>query len=91
VSKQIKLCNQQYHVNFYNNKRPITETSVSQIEHKRHFDIIEVIETESQAMLTTPTEHNFQDAFKKLQKRWEQCIHTEGDYLEGDGGQHTQS
>jgi hypothetical protein len=30
-----------------------------------HFYIIEVIEAESQAVLNTLTEHNFQDAFKK--------------------------
>jgi hypothetical protein len=29
------------------------------------FDTIEVIEAESQAVLNTFTEHNFQDAFKK--------------------------
>jgi hypothetical protein len=33
----------------------------------RHFDTVEVIETESQAMLNTLTEHDFQDAFKKWQ------------------------
>jgi hypothetical protein len=31
----------------------------------RHFDAYEVIEAESQAVLNTVTEHNFQDAFKK--------------------------
>jgi transposase len=30
-----------------------------------HFDTVEVIESESQAVLNTLTEHNFQDAFKK--------------------------
>jgi hypothetical protein len=44
----------------------------------RQFDTTEVIETESQAMLNTHTEHDFQDAFKKCQKRWERCISTEG-------------
>jgi hypothetical protein len=47
----------------------------------RHFDTTEVIEADSQAMLNTHTEHDFQDAFKKSQKCWE------GDYFEGDGGQ----
>jgi hypothetical protein len=51
------------------------------------FDTIEVTEAESQAVLNTFTEHNFQDAFKKWQKCWEQCIHVEGDYSEVDGGQ----
>jgi hypothetical protein len=30
-----------------------------------HFDIIEVIEAESQALLNTLPEHDFQDVFKK--------------------------
>jgi hypothetical protein len=32
----------------------------------RHSDSIEVIEAESQAVLNTLTEHDFQDAFKKV-------------------------
>jgi hypothetical protein len=39
----------------------------------RHFDTIEVIEAESQAMLNTLTEHGFLDAFKYWQKRWKRC------------------
>jgi hypothetical protein len=31
-----------------------------------HFDTIEVIEAESQAVLNSLTEHDFQDAFKKF-------------------------
>jgi hypothetical protein len=31
-----------------------------------HFDITKVLETESQALLNTLTEHDFQDAFKKM-------------------------
>jgi hypothetical protein len=34
----------------------------------RHFHPIEVIEAESQAVLNTLTEHDFQDAFKEWQK-----------------------
>jgi hypothetical protein len=37
----------------------------------RHFDTTDVIEAESQAVLNTFTEHNFQDALQKWQKRWE--------------------
>jgi hypothetical protein len=36
-----------------------------------HFDTIEVIEAESQAVLNTHTEHDIWDAFKKWQKCWE--------------------
>jgi hypothetical protein len=35
----------------------------------RHFDTTEVMEAESQAVLNILTEHDFQDAFKKWQKR----------------------
>jgi hypothetical protein len=31
-----------------------------------HFDTTELIEAESQAVLNTPTEHDFQDALKKM-------------------------
>jgi hypothetical protein len=44
-----------------------------------------VIEAESQAVLNTLTEHDFQDAFRKGLKRWERCIRAGGDYLEGGG------
>jgi hypothetical protein len=47
----------------------------------RRFDTIEVIEAESQGVLNTLTEHDFQDAFKKWQRHWEWC------YFEGDSGQ----
>jgi hypothetical protein len=45
----------------------------------RHFDTVEVIEAESQAVLNTLTEHDSQDAFTKRHKRWERCIHAEVD------------
>jgi hypothetical protein len=45
-----------------------------------------MIETESQAVMNTFTEHDFQDTLKKWQKGWERCIRAEGDYFEGDGG-----
>jgi hypothetical protein len=34
----------------------------------RHFDITEVIDSESQAVLNTLTEYDFLDAFKKVEK-----------------------
>jgi hypothetical protein len=40
----------------------------------RHFDTAEVMEAESQEVLNTLTEHDFQDAVKKWQKRWERCL-----------------
>jgi hypothetical protein len=53
----------------------------------RHFDTIEVIEAESQAVLNILTEHDLQDAFKKWQKRCKRYLREEGDYFEGDSGQ----
>jgi hypothetical protein len=41
-----------------------------------------VIEAELQAVLNILTEHNFQDAFKRWQKCWEQRICVERDYFE---------
>jgi hypothetical protein len=38
-------------------------------------------------VLNTFTEHDFQDAFTKWQKRWEQWIRAEGDYFQVYGGQ----
>jgi hypothetical protein len=49
------------------------------------------MEAESQAVLNTLTEQDFQDAFKKWQKHWEQCICTEGTFFEGDGRQWAQT
>jgi hypothetical protein len=44
-----------------------------------------VFEAESQAVLSIFTEHDFQDAFKTLQKLWERFMCAKGDYFEGDG------
>jgi hypothetical protein len=52
-----------------------------------HVHTTEVIKAESQALLNTLTEHDFQDAFKKWQKHWERCICVEGDYFESVGGE----
>jgi hypothetical protein len=46
-----------------------------------------VTKAESQAVLNTLTEHDFQNAFKKWQKQWEQCIDAERDHFESDSGQ----
>jgi hypothetical protein len=43
--------------------------------------LFEVIKAESQAVVKTLTEYDFQDAFKKGQKRWERCKCAEQDFL----------
>jgi hypothetical protein len=52
-----------------------------------HFDTTAVIEAESYVVLNTLSEHDFQDAFKTCQKRWERLIRREGAYFESGGGQ----
>ena len=51
----------------------------------RHFDSVEEIQNESQAVLDGLQEKNFRGAFKAWQKRWDRCIRSQGDYFEGDG------
>jgi hypothetical protein len=64
-----------------------TNNNMTLVPNSSYFDTIEVIEAESQAALNILTEDDFQDAFKKWQKRWERLIGAEGEYFEGDGGQ----
>jgi hypothetical protein len=52
----------------------------------RRFDIIEEIQAESQRVLDTVTEKDFQEAFQKWRRRWDRCVHAGGNYFEGDGG-----
>jgi inactivated superfamily I helicase len=44
----------------------------------RHLDTIEVTEAESQAVLNTLTEQDFQDAFKKMAEVLEMVHNTHG-------------
>jgi len=52
----------------------------------RRFDTIEEIQEESQRVLDTIPKRDFQGCFRAWQKRWDRCIRTKGEYLEGDGG-----
>jgi RNA binding exosome subunit len=64
--------------------------SVSPTENKtegHHFDTIEVIEAELQAVLNSLTELDFHDELKKLAEALGRCLSAEGDYFEGVGGQ----
>ena len=46
----------------------------------------EEIRAESQAVLNTLRENDFQECFKKWQRHWDRCQASEGDYFEGDAG-----
>jgi len=50
----------------------------------RRFDTIEKIQAESQRVLDTLTEKDFQEAFQKWRRRWGRCLHSGGNYFEGD-------
>jgi hypothetical protein len=54
----------------------------------RRFDTIEEIQAESQRMLDTVTEKDFQEAFHKWRRRRNWCLNAGGNYLEGDGGRY---
>jgi hypothetical protein len=53
---------------------------------RSRFDTIEEIQAESQRVLDTLTEKDFQEAFLKWRRRWDRCLYAEGNYFEGDGG-----
>jgi len=50
------------------------------------FDTNEEIQAESQRVLDTLIEKDFQEAFQKWRRRWGKCLHVGGNYFEGDGG-----
>ncbi|KOC60760.1 Putative uncharacterized protein FLJ37770, partial [Habropoda laboriosa] len=50
----------------------------------RRFDIVAEIQTESQQVLDTLGENDFQQTFQAWQHRWDRCINAGGDYFEGD-------
>ena len=52
----------------------------------RRFQMVEEIQAESQAVLNTLGENDFQECFKNWQCRWDHCQALEGDYFERDAG-----
>ena len=50
----------------------------------RHSYRVEEIQWESQNVLGTVPEQDFQHAFQQWQRRWDQCVAAQGDYFEGD-------
>jgi hypothetical protein len=51
------------------------------------FDTVEEIQWESQNVLSTLREQDFQHAFQQWQQHWDRCIAAQGDYFEGDAAQ----
>ena len=52
----------------------------------RRFDTTEEIHAESQEIINIVTFKNFQWSMKSWETGWDCCMHAQGDYLEGDGG-----
>jgi histone-lysine N-methyltransferase SETMAR len=53
----------------------------------RRFDRVEEIQRESQNVLGTLREQDFQHMFQQWQWCWDQCVTAQGDYFEGDAAQ----
>jgi hypothetical protein len=54
---------------------------------RRRFDGLEEIRRESQNVLGTLREQDFQHMFQQWQRRWDRCVTAQGDYFEGDAAQ----
>jgi hypothetical protein len=54
----------------------------------RRFYTSEEIQSETQRVLETLTEKDFQEALQKCKRRWDRCLHAGGKYCEGDGGRY---
>ena len=50
----------------------------------RRFESQEDIRKKSTEELRSIPEEEFKTCFQKWQKRWEKCVHTQGEYFEGD-------
>jgi hypothetical protein len=53
----------------------------------RRFETMPDIQRQSQAVLDSTKEYDFHCAFEAWRKRWDRCMHSQGDYFEGDGNQ----
>jgi len=52
----------------------------------RRFDTTEEIHAVTQEVIDTLTFENFRGCVKSWETRWDRCIHAQGGYFEGDGG-----
>jgi transposase len=53
----------------------------------RRFDRLEEIQRESQNVLGTLQEQDFQHMFQQWQRHWNRCVNAQGDYFEGNAAQ----
>jgi hypothetical protein len=53
----------------------------------RRFEAVSDIQRESQAVLDSIRENDFDGAFEVWKKRWDRCKRSQGDYFQGDGSQ----
>jgi len=53
----------------------------------RRFDRVQEMQRESQNVLGTLREQDFQHAFQQWQRSWDRCVAAQGDYFEGDVAQ----
>jgi len=52
----------------------------------RRFQTLKEIQAESQAVLNTLRENDFQECFKNWLHHWDLCQASDGDYFDGDTG-----
>ena len=52
----------------------------------QRFDTIKEIQEESHQVLNKVMLKDFQNTFQSWEKHWDQCLHSQGGYFEGDGG-----
>jgi hypothetical protein len=52
----------------------------------RRFHELEEIQAELQSVLNTLQENDLQECLKNLQRHWDRCHASEGDYFEGNAG-----
>jgi len=50
------------------------------------FDMTEESHAETQQVIDTLTFENFQGCMKSWETHWDRCIHAQGDYFKGEGG-----
>jgi transposase len=56
----------------------------------RRFESTEAIKTNSLAHLCSIPKTAFQECFRTMKKRWQQCIQSRGEYFEGDKAEQLQ-